>query len=299
MHPPRRFAVLCAAALAVGAATAALAKDPRRDPKRLTSLGDSITEAINAELWFPWEPVTPNEWASWVNGYTDKWTDRLDLTDVNSHNQRITEIYGKKKRKNKMAAVAGADSGDMPKQAAKAVKQQADYVTVFIGHNDICDDDFADVPTPAEFEANMRAAFEAMRLGLPSGATVYTVGMIDIYRLWEIGDELDALGIIDCSELWENEDFDFTPCGTLFGPDLEEADRQAARERIFAYNDVLEALAAEYDAADPHHYWHYTGVAEQMAFEASDVSEIDCFHPSAEGQARLAEETWNDGPFAP
>jgi lysophospholipase L1-like esterase len=299
MAAPRALATCSALAVCVALAAPVLAKDPRRDPKRLTSLGDSITEAINAEVWFPWEPVTPNEWASWVNGYTDKWTDRLDLTDVNSHNQRIIEIYGKKKHKNKMAAVAGADSGDMLKQAGKAVKQKADYVTVFVGHNDICDDDFADVPTPAEFEANMRAAFEAMRLGLPAGATVYTVGMIDIYRLWEISDELEALHLIDCQDLWENEDFDFTPCGTMFGPDLEEADRLAARDRIFAYNDVLENLAAEYEMADEHHYWQYTSVAEQMTFEADDVSEIDCFHPSAEGQTRLAEETWNDGPFAP
>jgi lysophospholipase L1-like esterase len=299
MHAWRSLTTLSVAALAVALAAPGLAKDPRRNPKRLTSLGDSITEAINAEIFFPWEGITPNEWASWVNGYHDKWADRLDLTDVNSHNQRITDLYGKKKRKNKMAAFAGADSEDLLKQAGKAVKHQADYVTVFMGHNDICDDDFADVPTPEEFETNVRASFEVMKAGLPAGATVYTVGMIDIYRLWEISDQLEALYLIDCQDLWENEDFDFTPCGTMFGPDLEDADRLAARERIFAYNDVLEALAAEYDAADEHHYWQYTSVAEQMAFEADEVSDIDCFHPSAEGQTRLAEETWNDGPFAP
>jgi hypothetical protein len=33
-------------------------------------------------------------------------------------------------------------------------------------------------------------------------------------------------------------------------------------------------------------------------FEPDDVSHLDCFHPSAEGQAKLAEVTWNDGPFA-
>jgi lysophospholipase L1-like esterase len=172
-------------------------------------------------------------------------------------------------------------------------------VTVFIGHNDICDDDFADVPTPAEFEANVRAGFDVMRAGLPAGATVYTVGMIDLYRLWEIGDELTALGILDCQEIWENELFDFTPCGTMFGPDLDDADRQATRNRIAAYNQVLSNLSAEYDASDERHHWQYTDVAFQMAFEEDDVSPIDCFHPSAEGQARLAEETWADGPFAP
>lgn len=284
--------------LLLALALPALAKDPRREPKRLSSQGDSITEGINAEVFLPWEGITPNEWASWANGYHGKWEDRLDLTDVHSHNQRITEIYGKKKRKNYMEAFAGADSEDLLKQAMKSVKHRADYVTVFIGHNDICDDDFAGVPTPEEFAANVRAGFDVLRAGLPAGATVYTVGMIDLYRLWEIGDELTALGILDCQEIWETELFDFTPCGTIFGPDLDDADRLAARERIVAYNQVLADLSAEYENGDEHHYWHYTDAAFMLGFEADDVSPIDCFHPSAEGQARLAAETWADGPFA-
>jgi lysophospholipase L1-like esterase len=290
----------CAIPFALALACAALpaaAKDPRRDPKRLSSIGDSITEAIHAEAFFPWRALTPNEWASWVNGYHGRREDRLGLTDVNSHNQRITERFGKRKRKNYTEAFAGADSEDLRKQATRSVKHKADYVTVFIGHNDICDDDFADVPTPAEFEANVRAGFEVLRAGLPAGATVYTVGMIDLYRLWQIGDELTALGILDCKEIWENELFEATPCGTIFGPGLEEADRLAARERMIEYNDVLASLSAEYDAGDPHHYWHYTNVAFELPFEVDDVSEIDCFHPSADGQARLADETWADGPF--
>jgi hypothetical protein len=106
-------------ALAAGLATPALGKDPRLDPKRLSSQGDSITEAINAEIFFPWEGITPNEWASWVNGYHGKWEDRLGLTDVNSHNQRISEQFGKKKRKNSMEAFAGADSQDLLRQATR------------------------------------------------------------------------------------------------------------------------------------------------------------------------------------
>lgn len=297
--PSLRRALPLALLLAL-AATPALAKDPRREPTRLMSLGDSITEAVNAEVFLPWEGITPNEWASWVNGEHGKWEERLGATDVNSHHQRLTELYGKKKRKNKSAAFAGADSEDLLKQAGKAVKKRADYVTVLIGHNDVCDDDFAGIPSDGEFETNVRAAFDAMRDGLPPGATIYSVGMIDIYRLWEIGDMLTALGVLDCQEIWENELFDFTPCGTMFGPGLTDADRQFTRGRIVAFNQILAALSAEYDAADEHHYWHYSNAAFELVFEVDDVSPIDCFHPSAEGQSRLAEATWATGPpFAP
>lgn len=297
--PKLRLRALPLALVAALAASPAFAKDPRREPKRLVSLGDSITEAINAELFLPWEGITPNEWASWVNGKHGKREERFGLSDVNSHHQRLTELYGKKKRKNKSAAFAGADSEDLARQAAKAVKKKADYVTVLIGHNDVCDDDFAGIPSDAEFETNVRAAFDALRAGLPPGATIYTLGMIDIYRLWEIGDMLTALGVLECQEIWENELFDFTPCGTMFGPDLDDADRQFTRGRIVAFNQILAALSAEYDAADEHHHWHYSNAAFELVFEPDDVSPIDCFHPSAEGQRKLSEATWADGPFAP
>ena len=290
---------LALAALVLALALPALAKDPRRVPKRLSSEGDSITEAINAEEFYPWVGITPNEWASWANGYHDRLGELLDRSDVNSHNQRITEQFGKKKRKNYMEAVAGADSKDLLKQATKSVKHKADYVTVFMGHNDICAADFSDIPSDAEFEANVRAGFETLRAGLRNGATVYTVGMIDIYRLWEIGDKLRSLGILDCQQIWENRLFDITPCGTMFGADLDDADRQFTRGRILAFNEILARLSAEYEASDEHHHWEYTNRVAELPFEASDVSPFDCFHPSADGQRKLAAETWAAGPFAP
>jgi hypothetical protein len=80
-------------------------------PKRLSSIGDSITVAINAEM--PLE----NNWASWVNGYHGFWQWLFGLTDVNSHNQRITETFGWSGRRNYMEAASGADSFDFGEQA--------------------------------------------------------------------------------------------------------------------------------------------------------------------------------------
>ena len=286
------------AALVALLATPAFAKDPRRDPKRLVSLGDSITEAINAEEFNPLKGLTRNRWASWVNGYTKDWSSLLDRTDVNSHNQRISAQFGEEGRKNKQAAKRGAESDKLWKQARKAVKKNADYVTVLIGQNDVCGDDFSEIPTDAEFEANIRAGFDVLRAGLPPGATVYTLGIIDIYRLWQIGDELDAFGIIECNEVWELLRDEHIPCATMLDPDNEEADRQFTRGRIIAFNTILSNLVAEYEAADQQHHWQYTDASFNLQFEADDISPFDCFHPSAEGQKRLAEETWAVGPFA-
>lgn len=295
-------APVLAAALLLSLAAPAFAQPsvPRRDPLRLSSLGDSITEGTNAEEFNPLKlGLTRNRWASWANGYTKDWNSLLDRTNVHSHNQRIDELFGEENRKNKAPARIGADSGDLLKQATKAVKNRADYVPILMGQNDVCGDDFSDIPTDEEFEANVMAAFEVLRMGLPPGATIYTLGIIDIYQLWQIGDDLDFLGIIDCQDIWDELSSDLIPCATMLDPDNDEADRQFTRGRILAFNAILAEQVAAYATSDDQHYWHYSDASFLIAFDEDDVSPYDCFHPSAEGQTQLAEETWAAGPFAP
>jgi lysophospholipase L1-like esterase len=274
-------------------------KPPRRDPLRLSSLGDSITEGTNAEEIDPRDfGLTRNRWASWANGYTKDWNSLLDRTNVNSHNQRIDEQFGEEGRKNKSPAKIGANSGNLLKQALKAVKNKADYVPILMGQNDVCGDEASDIPSDAEFEANVRAGFDALAAGLPPGATIYTLGIIDIYRLWVIREDLETDFGIDCLDLWEELSSEDIPCATFLDPDLEEAERLANRDRIIAFNEILADLVAEYDASDAQHYWHFSNVTFETMFEPEHVSEIDCFHPSAEGQELIAERTWDAGPFA-
>jgi len=297
----RSPACLAALALAGLLATPCLAqvKPPRREPLRLSSLGDSITEAVNAEEIDPLNfGLSRNRWASWANGYTKDWSSLLDRTNVNSHNQRIDEQFGEDGRKNKSPAKTGADSEDLLKQALKAVKNRADYVPILMGQNDICGDEFSDIPTDEEFEANIRAGLDVLRTGLPPGATIYLLGIVDIYRLWQIGEDLELFNIIECHDIWEELSSDAIPCATMLDPDLTEDERQVTRGRILAFNEILANLADEYEAADNQHYWQFSDTSFTTEFDADDVSAIDCFHPSAEGQTLIAEETWGTGPFA-
>ena len=276
---------------------AAQGKDPQLVPNRLASTGDSITEAINAEEFNPFIIETPNHWASFVNGYHGFWENFFGRTDVNSHNQRISAEFGTAGRTNFINALSGANSTDLAGQAASSVSQQATYVTLFMGHNDVCDDTFAGIPTDAEFEANVRAALDQYQASLPDGATIYLIGLVDIYSLWELGDQLNALGIIPCELLWTTTLFNLFPCGTMLSPANTEADRQFTRGRNIAFNQILERLAAEYQTYDLHHYYVYSDVVFETQFASSQVSDFDCFHPSAEGHVELAEATWGDGPF--
>ncbi len=290
--------VLVSAVAAVAlTTTTALAKDPRLTPKRLSSVGDSITEAINAEEYNPFNPINPNHWASWANGYYGFWEWLLGRTTVYSHNQRITANFGSSGRANYMEAVSGADSFDVPPQTAQSVAHTASYATIFMGHNDVCQNSFAAMPTDAQFEANMRAGLNNLRAGLPAGATIYVVGIVDIYKLWALGSQLDSLGILDCSVVWATSLLGWFPCATMLSPLNTEADRQYTRNRLIGYNAILQRLVGEYEAADPHHYYAYTSAAFDYPFQASQVSGFDCFHPSAAGQKELSRVTWGGGPF--
>ncbi|NPV04543.1 MAG: SGNH/GDSL hydrolase family protein [Syntrophaceae bacterium] len=294
MKRPIRFIIpaLVAVFLALGVSQAAAdTKAQPLCPKRLSSTGDSMTEAIDAEL------PAANHWASWVNGYHGFWEWLLGLTNVNSHNQRITKLFGSSGRANYMEAKSGADMFDFPGQAAAAAGRRAHYVTVLMGHNDVCQDRFADIPSEAEFESNFRAGLDKLKAGLPAGATVYVVGIVDIYRLWEVARDKKALGIVDCEVLWATTLLKLFPCGTMLNPLIGDAGRQYTRSRIIAFNNILKSVTEEYNRTDPNHYYVYTDAAFNFVFGEEHVSDIDCFHPSAYGQWTLSKETWNPGLF--
>jgi lysophospholipase L1-like esterase len=283
----------------IGTSTIALAKPPRLVPKRLSSVGDSITEAINAEEFNPFIIITPNHWASYANGYRGFLELLLGRTNVNSHNQRITSKYGSSGRANYMEALSGADSYDIPPQTAQSVAHAANYVPIFMGHNDVCQNNFASIPTNAQFEANVRAGLNNLKNGLPAGATVYVLGIVDIYKLWQLGDQLSALGILDCRIVWATSLAGIFPCATMLSPLNSEADRQFTRNRNIAFNTILQNLVNEFNANDANHYYHFTNATFNYTFTASQVSDFDCFHPSAAGQKELSRVSWSLSPFAP
>ncbi len=288
----RWLAVAAAAGMLVAVTLAGAADKPAQlKPNRLCSTGDSMTEAVDAEL------PGDNHWASWANGYHGFWQALLGLSDVKSHNQRIRKQYGTRGNKNFMAAKSGADSFDFAGQAQEAVARQATYVTVLMGHNDVCQNNVLDQPTADQFEANMEKGFEILNAGLPAGATIYVVGMVDIYELWLLGEEKKALGIIDCDVLWMFTLLDLFPCGTVLNPFLPEADRLASQALNQHYNQRLEGLVKKYQAGGDHHWYYTNSISDFSPIPASYVSDIDCFHPSARGQKEVSKITWENGPF--
>jgi lysophospholipase L1-like esterase len=232
-------------------------------PSSMVALGDSITAGFGA-CFAP--TVCPR--SAWSTG---------DGTQVLSHYRRILRSNPAIRGHNRNLAVPGATSADLAGQAAAAVKQPADYVTVLIGANDACS---GSMTTPAGFRSAVDRGLATLKKGLPK-ARLLVVSLPDVYRVWEVG-HTNTLARQDwkagvCPNLLAN------PTSTA---PADAARRAAFRDRIAAYDGQLREACAEYGSQ-----CRFADISA-FAFTLVMLSAVDFFHPNASGQNALAERTY-------
>lgn len=276
--------------IVIWASPAAALEPGQSEPKKLISLGDSITRAFDATL------PADNLSQSWSNG-THGFFERLfGLPDVKSHNQRISANWGDGGRRNVVVARNGAKVSNLEGQASQAEGRGYTYATVLIGGNDVCRDTIAELPSDYDFTVAAAIGLVELFNSLPDGATVQVAAIPDVKRLYEIGIDKTALDIVDCEQLWRFTAQGF-PCGSMLSPDNTEADREYVRQRNIRYNQILQFLTAIGTRKYTNLFISWTDVTFTHPFTADDVSNIDCYHPSSQGQRTISRETWNAGPF--
>jgi len=269
----------------------AFALEPGQSPpKRLYSNGDSITRAFDANL--PLENFN----LSWMNGYYGFWEWLFGLPNIKSHNQRISANFGRRGRKNWIAAQNGDRVKDLASQASGTAGRYVTYATVMLGGNDVCRDSFLDLPTNAEFETQFTTGMDTLLGNLPNGATVQVAAIPDVKRLYDIGKDKTALGIVDCEILWAFTVVGF-PCGSMLSPFNSEEVRLYVRDRNIGYNQILETVTEEKATQYPGKFISFTNASFEYLFTQSDISNIDCYHPSWQGQKALSKKIWDDGFF--
>ena len=286
----RGFGRFTLASLFIGVLTGSptLALEPgQSEPKRLYSIGDSATRAVNADLPFD------NLNLSWVSGYFGFWEEFFGLPNIKSHNQRISANFGSKKRKNWIAAENGAEMDDMVVQAAGTAGKNVTYATVLLGANDLCEDSVSDLPTDAQFEAEFRAGMDTLLGNLSKGATVQVIAIFDVTRVYDVGKDKEALGIVDCQDVWEVSGL----CGSILSPDATDADREFVRSRNISYNQILKNVTQEKAVQHPGKFISFTDLSFTYPFTQKELSDIDCYHPSHQAQKILSREAWNAGFF--
>ncbi|MFC1229413.1 MULTISPECIES: SGNH/GDSL hydrolase family protein [Streptomyces] len=232
-------------------------------PASVAAVGDSITTGFDACA-----VLTDCPEASWATGGSEK---------VDSLAVRLLGRAGAAERSWNYA-VTGARMADLPGQMARAVGRKPELVTVLAGANDACRATTSAMTPVADFRADFEEAIRTLRKTLPK-AQVYVASVPDLKRLWsqgrtsETGKQVWKLGI----------------CPSMLGdPDALDAAankrRATVQDRVEEYNEALEEVCAEDDRCR-----YDGGAVHAYRFGTAQLSRWDWFHPSIDGQARLAE----------
>ncbi len=234
-----------------------------RAPASIAAVGDSITTGFDACTVLSDCPEV-----SWATGGSPQ----VDSLAV--------RLLGKAKaaKRSWNHAVTGARMADVPGQMARAVAHRPELVTVMAGANDACRDTTDAMTSVADFRTQFEDAMGTLREALPK-TQVYVASVPNLMRLWEqgrtspVGRQVWKLGI----------------CPSMLG-DAESLStaanqrRETVQGRVEAYNKVLEEVCAK-----DRHCRFDEGAVYDFRFGAEQLSQWDWFHPSVNGQARLAE----------
>jgi lysophospholipase L1-like esterase len=234
-------------------------------PDSIAVMGDSISQAFDSEC------CAEQPQHSWATGD--------DPNDgIQSQYERILAANPAIAGRNHNDAVTGARMADAPAQAARAVAQQAQYVVIEMGGNDLCSRSPSSMTPVALFRSQLHSTLRTLAAGLPAGAHVFVASIPNVYRLWQILHN-DAQAEL----VWQVAGI----CQSMLAIDNTEADRQAVVAREQAFDSVLRKECGRFA------FCRYDkGAIYGFQFGPDDVNHIDYFHPSIQGQAAFAALTW-------
>ncbi|WP_371671790.1 SGNH/GDSL hydrolase family protein [Streptomyces sp. NBC_00289] len=234
-----------------------------RSPASVAAVGDSITRGFDACA-----VLTDCPEVSWATGAS---------TEVDSLAVRLLGA-AKAAERSWNYAVTGARMADLPGQMAQAAAHRPELVTVMAGANDACRASISAMTSVADFRAEFKDAMSTLREELPR-AQVYVASVPNLKRLWSEG-RTNPLG----KQVWK-----LGICPSMLG-DADALDsaatlrRDTVQKRVEAYNEVLEEVCAKDERCR-----FDGGAVYDYRFGTDQLSHWDWFHPSVNGQARLAE----------
>ncbi|MFJ9242776.1 SGNH/GDSL hydrolase family protein [Streptomyces sp. NPDC101776] len=246
--------------------TAAKAKpaplwDP--SPSSVAAVGDSITRGFDACTVLSDCPEV-----SWATGSS---------ASVDSLAVRLLGRTGAAERSWNYAET-GARMADLPAQMRQAAARKPQLVTVMVGANDACRASTSAMTSVADFRTGFEESLKTLRRSLPK-TQVYVASVPNLKRLWSqgrtnpLGKEIWKLGI--CPSMLADAD-------ALDSAATER--RDTVQDRVESYNKVLEQVCATDERCR-----FDGGAVYDYRFGTDQLSHWDWFHPSTDGQARLAE----------
>jgi lysophospholipase L1-like esterase len=235
-------------------------------PTSMAVIGDSISRAALADGW----PDEDQPEHCWSTGY--------DSGDsCNSHWERIKLVVPGVVGYNN--AANGAQADDLLGQANATVANGVQYVTIEMGGNDVCADSTAGMTPVATYTAYFNQAIDVLQAGLPS-AKILVCEVVSVRRVYDAGRTHWDCWLIK----WPTFGF----CNNMLTNGSTQ--RSEATTRNIEYNNALRTLAAAQGV-------YFDDDVYEVAFSCSNLSGIDCFHPTVLAQGMLANVTYDAARF--
>jgi lysophospholipase L1-like esterase len=255
---------LAAAALALTLTASAQAAYPNS----IASTGDSITRAFN-DCWFPYVDCPSASWTTGTSSY--------------SHYRRIQAVNPAIAGRTFNHATTGADMADLQGQVQGVIGRGAEYVTVLMGANDVCASSEAGMTPVDVFAGQFSSALSSLMTALPT-TRVFVSSIPDVHQLFTLyrfhlgANSVWAIAGI-CQSMLANP---------WSSSSADVARRARVRQRNIDYNTVLGQVCAMHTRCR-----FDNNAVFNTPFTRSDVTSRDYFHPSVNGQSKLAAITWN------
>ena len=245
-------------------------------PASIAAAGDSLTRAFNVGECCAWSDAPAYSWATG------------DEPAVLSQYQRLKKLQPSIREFN--VAKTGAKMADLARQLRLAASYNVDYLTVFMGANDLlamkkrsgetCTVDPSLMTSVENFRGEFRDALRAFTALRPK-AKIFVASIIDIPKAARmLSTSSVAVGV------WRKAG----GCAGLESSPKTEGAFEAAAARLVAYNAALASTCKAFAQCR----WD-GGAIYRFAFTKADFSPVDYFHPSTQGQRHLAEVTWRAG----
>jgi len=209
-------------------------------------------------------------------------------------------------------ADSGSDMADFVWQAQNIIASvaqtptgNAGRVTILLGSNDVCASSMATMTDPALFESQYRAGLDVLAASpVTRDAQIHVSGIPAIYWLWNAKHnnswcKVFAWRFVPCENLLDNPDDDCASSVSRNDPDIDDPGdggdclRRKQFHRIIrdTYNPILRDVLDEYVQAGNLPNAGYIDIYD-VRFGSQHVNSGDCFHPSTDGHALLADKEW-------
>jgi lysophospholipase L1-like esterase len=234
-------------------------------PASMAAIGDSITRAYDVCCSYGDHPGQ-----SWSTGSTS-------YDGIASQYERIRQLNPAITGHAYNDAVSGAKMAAAPTQAAQAVNQNARYVTILLGANDLCTSSPSTMTSTTSFRSQFSQAMATL-MTQDRDPYVFVSSIPNLYQLWQV---LHTNSL--ARWVWATAKI----CQSMLAATNTDTQRQQVVAREQAFNQILAQECAKYSRCR----WD-GGAVYNYRFSASQVSTLDFFHPSLSGQAALARVTW-------